>query len=462
MMYAFARDGGLPASRWLRQVHPQHRTPGPAIWVSAVLAIAVTLYGDAFLVLSTGAAVFLYISYILPSAAGLFAEGRSWTHKGPFNLGRASKPIAALATLGGAVLVFVGMQPPNEKVLYLTIALLLMLALFWFALGVRKQFKGPPTGQRIQGHQAHIREIESALGRGRLNAKSKRETGAAGQSACLPTANTESSGHEPPPEKPMLVTPEQLLAFTAAAMLITLSPGPDNLMVLSQGIARGRRQGVAFGLGCALGCLNHTVLAALGVSALIAASPLAFTLLKFAGGGYLIYLGWQALRSPRRPLPGLRQSERHTLDRHLPQRPDRQCDQPQGGVVLPRLPAAIRQPGSRPCRAANRRARPGLHAARRVDFRLSRLFLRRHRPMAGQEPPRQSVAGPRRRQRIHSAGLEADSGPRPLEARGFSGCHKKAGKPACRLFAVSRALEPVHDLASKDETRRKRLRKRNA
>ncbi|MGR2662333.1 LysE family translocator [Chromobacterium haemolyticum] len=96
----------------------------------------------------------------------------------------------------------------------------------------------------------------------------------------------------------MLVTPEQLLAFTAAAMLITLSPGPDNLMVLSQGIARGRRQGVAFGLGCALGCLNHTVLAALGVSALIAASPLAFTLLKFAGGGYLIYLGWQALRSP--------------------------------------------------------------------------------------------------------------------------------------------------------------------
>ncbi|WP_374420659.1 LysE family translocator [Chromobacterium sp.] len=96
----------------------------------------------------------------------------------------------------------------------------------------------------------------------------------------------------------MLVTPEQLLAFTAAAMLITLSPGPDNLMVLSQGIARGRRQGMAFGLGCALGCLNHTVLAALGVSALIAASPLAFTLLKFAGGGYLIYLGWQALRSP--------------------------------------------------------------------------------------------------------------------------------------------------------------------
>ncbi|MEN2424511.1 LysE family translocator [Chromobacterium vaccinii] len=95
----------------------------------------------------------------------------------------------------------------------------------------------------------------------------------------------------------MLVTLPQLAAFLAAAMLITITPGPDNLMVLSQGISRGRRQGMAFGLGCALGCLNHTLLAALGVSALIAASPLAFAALKIAGGAYLVYLGWGAIRS---------------------------------------------------------------------------------------------------------------------------------------------------------------------
>jgi threonine/homoserine/homoserine lactone efflux protein len=53
---------------------------------------------------------------------------------------------------------------------------------------------------------------------------------------------------------------------------------------------------MVFGLGCALGCITHTVLAALGVSALIAASPAAF-LLKIAGGSYLVYLGWQAIRS---------------------------------------------------------------------------------------------------------------------------------------------------------------------
>ena len=87
--------------------------------------------------------------------------------------------------------------------------------------------------------------------------------------------------------------------FLAAAVLVTLAPGPDNLMVLSLGMARGRARGVAFGLGCALGCLNHTLLAALGISALIAASPPAFTALKVAGGVYLIWLGVKAIRSAR-------------------------------------------------------------------------------------------------------------------------------------------------------------------
>jgi len=95
----------------------------------------------------------------------------------------------------------------------------------------------------------------------------------------------------------VLIAPEQGLAFLAAAMLITVSPGPDNLMVLSMGMSRGRKQGVVFGLGCALGCLSHTVLAALGVGALIAASPAAFTTLKVAGGLYLIWMGIGALRS---------------------------------------------------------------------------------------------------------------------------------------------------------------------
>ncbi|UVW27293.1 LysE family translocator [Massilia sp. H6] len=94
-----------------------------------------------------------------------------------------------------------------------------------------------------------------------------------------------------------MLTPEQFLGFLTAAILITLSPGPDNMMVLGVGVAKGRARGMAFGLGCALGCLNHTLLAVIGVSAIIAASPTAFTALKIAGGLYLVWIGAQALRS---------------------------------------------------------------------------------------------------------------------------------------------------------------------
>lgn len=102
----------------------------------------------------------------------------------------------------------------------------------------------------------------------------------------------------------VLLGAEQALGFLAAAVAITLSPGPDNLMVLSLGMARGRQQGMVFGLGCALGCLSHTLLAALGVSALLAASPAAFSTLKVAGGLYLIWLGWQAWQSRGSVLDG--------------------------------------------------------------------------------------------------------------------------------------------------------------
>ena len=145
MMYAFSRDGGLPGSSALRKVHATLKTPIIATWVSAILAIAATLYGDAFIVLATGSAVFLYISYVMPVAAGLFAEGKSWKHKGPFDLKNLSKPIALLAVLGGSILVYVGMQPPNEKVLYLTLIMLGVMAAFWFVFGEKNRFTGPPA-----------------------------------------------------------------------------------------------------------------------------------------------------------------------------------------------------------------------------------------------------------------------------------------------------------------------------
>lgn len=160
MMFAFARDGGLPASGALKKVDPNTKTPVIATWTSTALVIAATLYGDAFLVLSTGCVVLLYLSYVMPTAAGLFAEGRTWKVKGPFDLGVFSKPIGAIAVAGGLLLAFVGVQPPNEKVLWLVVALTALLAVFWWVLGVRKSFQGPPVLQTDSVVDSSMGEVD--------------------------------------------------------------------------------------------------------------------------------------------------------------------------------------------------------------------------------------------------------------------------------------------------------------
>jgi amino acid transporter len=164
MLYAFSRDGGIPfASNALRKVSPTFRTPVTAIWVSAVLSIIATLYGDAFFVLATGCAVFLYISYVMAVAAGLLAEGKTWTQKGPFNLGGLSKPIALFAVIGCLILIAVGVQPPNEKVGYLIVGMIVAGVIIWFAVE-RQRFAGPPIGEAIAKKQAEIAAREKALG----------------------------------------------------------------------------------------------------------------------------------------------------------------------------------------------------------------------------------------------------------------------------------------------------------
>lgn len=162
MMYAFARDGGLPYSKQLAEVSATHRTPVNAIWVSAALALLSTFYAPAFLVLAAGCAVFLYISYVMPVAAGLLAEGKTWTKKGPFNLGIFSKPAAVVAVIGGLILAWTGFQPPNEKVLYLTVGLVIAQIALWYGME-RRRFAGPPMGERILQRQAEIAKIEERL-----------------------------------------------------------------------------------------------------------------------------------------------------------------------------------------------------------------------------------------------------------------------------------------------------------
>lgn len=88
-----------------------------------------------------------------------------------------------------------------------------------------------------------------------------------------------------------------LLLFLAASVAVTVAPGPDNLQVLARGMAQGRRAGLVAAMGFSLGCLFHTVVAAVGLAAVLRSSPLAFQFIKYAGAAYLIWIGIQALRA---------------------------------------------------------------------------------------------------------------------------------------------------------------------
>ena len=83
--------------------------------------------------------------------------------------------------------------------------------------------------------------------------------------------------------------------FLVASALLTIAPGPDIVYVLTRSVAQGRLAGYAAALGFATGVIFHTALAAIGVAALIRSSAFAFSLVRYAGAGYLIYLGIRIL-----------------------------------------------------------------------------------------------------------------------------------------------------------------------
>jgi threonine/homoserine/homoserine lactone efflux protein len=93
-----------------------------------------------------------------------------------------------------------------------------------------------------------------------------------------------------------LPAPDVLLAYSAAALVLILTPGPDMTLFLGQTLTGGRARGFAAYLGASAGLIVHTMLAAFGLTALLAASATAFGVLKIAGVGYLVWLAIQTLR----------------------------------------------------------------------------------------------------------------------------------------------------------------------
>lgn len=97
------------------------------------------------------------------------------------------------------------------------------------------------------------------------------------------------------------IPPAELAAFLAAGIVLNLTPGADVIFATASGVAGGPRAGAVAGLGVGLGSLWHIALAALGVSALLAAHPAALTALQYAGAAYLLWLAVQSWRSAAPP-----------------------------------------------------------------------------------------------------------------------------------------------------------------
>ena len=94
---------------------------------------------------------------------------------------------------------------------------------------------------------------------------------------------------------------QHLLLFIAAGLLLNLTPGPDVLYIVSSALRQGARAGVVAALGINAGCFVHIFAAAVGVSALLAASATTFAVLKWVGAGYLVWIGIRLLTSTPSP-----------------------------------------------------------------------------------------------------------------------------------------------------------------
>lgn len=142
MTFAFARDGGLPFSRSLKRVDPRTKSPSMAVWAAAggSTLLVVLLKYETIAAIGT---VFLYLSYVLPVAAGFLAFGRTWRHMGPWHLGPWFRPLAAVSVVGCLFLLIIGVQPPNQQAVWIVGGTTVTMVVVWFGLE-RRRFTGPP------------------------------------------------------------------------------------------------------------------------------------------------------------------------------------------------------------------------------------------------------------------------------------------------------------------------------
>ena len=174
MLFAFSRDDGVPGvSKALATVSPRYRTPVNAIWASAILcilyvmlALSIKVAGTSiYVIVVNSTLVFLFLSFIIPILAGMVAYGGpKWPTPGPWSMGGGLfRLVCVLALIGKAIILYIAVAAPNERVLYVVLGFIALAVVLW-VLVENRRFKGPPVGDEIKRRAAAIAAAERAVG----------------------------------------------------------------------------------------------------------------------------------------------------------------------------------------------------------------------------------------------------------------------------------------------------------
>jgi amino acid transporter len=155
MWYAFARDDGFPAARFLKRVDARRRTPVWAIVVTSALAVLVTVYAAAYSVVTSISTIALYLAYVIPIYLNWRNRRRgvgehTTPATAPWSLGRASAAVNLIAIVWVVVIAIVFALPPNELVLWTMLLAAAILGAYW-RLSARRRFAGPRPGGAVLG-----------------------------------------------------------------------------------------------------------------------------------------------------------------------------------------------------------------------------------------------------------------------------------------------------------------------
>lgn len=158
MIFAFSRDGGLPGSVALAKVSPTYRTPVAAIWTAAILSVlfvwgssVVSVAGtSAYTIVVSCTVIFLFLSFTVPIVLGMLAWGTpKWDKMGPWNMGRGVFMLFAFLSIVSMILIFIiGVQPPNDWALYITVGFFILTAVVWFGFSVASRGLRSATSSR--------------------------------------------------------------------------------------------------------------------------------------------------------------------------------------------------------------------------------------------------------------------------------------------------------------------------